>query len=86
MTEAAIQKAELICRMEELKRRRELDKVEEELRFGREMLAVQTQLSMFEARMGILDDESDVMSSISSKTVKSKEKVKSWLERNQQEV
>lgn len=80
MIQAAIQKTELVCQMDELRKRRELDKLEEELRFKREMLAVQFQLSKFEARLSILHSETDALHKFCSETDKSREKVKSWLE------
>ncbi len=51
---AVVRKAELMCRMEAMKKPRELDKEQEQLQWERQILVVKTEIEMNEAQMNPL--------------------------------
>ena len=60
-------KAELVCQMQSLRKKHELDKLDEEIRWKREMLQIETQLAMFNAKIDVLESDDGSLSTCSSR-------------------
>ena len=85
LLDATVRKAELECQMQSLRRKHELDKIEEEIQWKKRMLEIETQLAMFNAKIEVLDGEDGLSSKTSRSSRRShKRKVERWIKENEQ--